>query len=112
MLCLPELPCSRFTEFIEGPNANHRFKFFASWRNAVEEISHRSKRGTFMGGNYCSSRAGRKSFDVRQRHPDGLALREKCGTGLVDGRRHEFQPESMTFQYVNKRMVKAFAVRE
>ena len=43
MLCLPELPSSRFAEFIKGSDADHRFEFFTGRSNAVEEIGHRSE---------------------------------------------------------------------
>src|ERR1700722_4216027 len=110
MLGLPKLARLCFPEFVKPAGADHRLQFLARWRNAPEEISQRREWSSFASINHRARGAGRQSLDASQWCADELALRHKGRSWLVDGRRQEFQTETMTFQDIDQRMIKAFAV--
>lgn len=110
MLGLPKLARLCLAEFVEPAGADHRFQFLARWRNAPEEISQRREWPSFASINHSFRSAGSQPLDASQWCADELALRHKGRSRLIDGRRQEFQTETMTLQDIDQRMIKAFAV--
>ena len=71
MLQLPELLRAGLTEFVEGPDANHRLSFLRHRPHPPVKVRQRSEQTALAFGQQPVDGPSREPFGAHQRHTDG-----------------------------------------
>src|SRR5205814_4231140 len=109
-LRLPKLRRARLSKFVKRADADHRLGLLRRGHDAAIKVIHRNEGAPPAFLEDSVARALGQTLHADQWNTDRLMADGKRRARLIDGRWQQRDAEAMTFQHINERVIKAFAV--